>query len=425
MRASFIAAAVLVSAAVDTQAATLAVRGRANVTPSIAAADQFVAVAWGATSLTGPGTTDVFAAVSRNGGGTFAAPVRVNEAGSSASVGAEQPPRISVVPRAGRDPEVVVMWTAKSKGGTRLLVARSSDGGASYSRPTPIAASEAAGNRGWESTAVDPSGHVVALWLDHREMAAGGASSPSMHHEGHDHTAATPKADGAVRAQESKLYFANLDDPSSARAVTGGVCYCCKTAVASGHDGSIYAAWRHVYPGNIRDIAFTLSRDGGRTFVPPARVSSDRWELDGCPENGPSLAVGNDDTVHIVWPTLVSDLTADAEPSLALFYSTTRDGRAFSTRQRIATDGTPRHPQMIVQGRAIIAAWDEEITGGRRQVVIGRAAVGDGAGAVRFSREIVSDGARAQTPAIASVPDGFVIAWSAGADRSVIRVERL
>jgi len=27
-----------------------------------------------------------------------------------------------------------------------------------------------------------------------------------------------------------------------------------------------FAAWRHVYPGNIRDIAFTVSRDGGRTL---------------------------------------------------------------------------------------------------------------------------------------------------------------
>jgi hypothetical protein len=412
----------MVTAAVNTQAATLAVRGQVNATPSIAGAGQFVVVAWGATPP--DGAAGVYVAVSRDGGRTFGSSVRVSDANARASLGAEQPPRVSLIAQPDRDPEIVVVWTAKSKDGTRILVARSADGGRAYSRPTPIAASEAPGNRGWESTAVDRNGHIITLWLDHRELAAG-AEPSAMHHEGHDHAAAaTPKADGAVRAQSSTLYFASLDDPSHARALTGGVCYCCKTAVASGPDGSIYAAWRHVYPGNIRDIAFTLSRDGGRTFAPPARVSSDRWELDGCPENGPSLAVGNGGTVHIVWPTLVNDATSGAEPSLALFYSTTLDGRVFSPRRRVTTEGTPRHPQLIAEDRTLIAVWDEEVSGGRRQGGLGRAAASDGTSAVRFSREILSGGTRAQTPAAASAAGGTVIAWAEGTERSVVRVER-
>jgi hypothetical protein len=49
-------------------------------------------------------------------------------------------------------------------------------------------------------------------------------------------------------------------------------------------------------------IAFTLSRDGGRTFASPIRVSDDHWVLDGCPENGPALAVDASRRVHLVWP---------------------------------------------------------------------------------------------------------------------------
>ena len=41
--------------------------------------------------------------------------------------------------------------------------------------------------------------------------------------------------------------------------VTGGVCYCCKTAIAAGPADTLYLAWRHVYPGNMRDMAFTVS----------------------------------------------------------------------------------------------------------------------------------------------------------------------
>lgn len=418
MRHMLAAAVWLVIAAVNAGAATLAIRGRANATPSVAAANQFVAVAWGATIETG--ATDVYLAVSRDGGRTFSGAVRVSGE-RHASLGAEQPPRVALVPRAGRDPEVVVMWTAKSTDGSRLLISRSPDGGASFTRATPIPGSEAAGNRGWESTAVDRHGHVVALWLDHREMASSGRAP--MHHEGHDHASAdAPKADGAVRAQSSKLYFATLDGASNSRAVAGGVCYCCKTAVATGANGAIYAAWRHVYPGNLRDIAFTTSRDGGQTFTTPVRVSSDGWILDGCPENGPALAVGADDVVHALWATLVAGPMSDEEPTLALFHATSRSGGAFSARERIATEGTPRHPQLTAIAGGLVAAWDEQTASGSPYVVLTRLA--SGAGQARVSREIVSGSARAQTPAIAATSEGVVIAWAEGTEQSVIRVER-
>ena len=394
-------------------AVTLAIQARANATPSIAAAQRFVSVVWGATSK--EGATDVYAAVSRDGGRSFARAVRVNDGDGNASLGVEQPPRVSLVLRASGDPLMVVVWTAKSKDGTRLLVSRSENGGVSFSPAAPIHGSEAPGNRGWESTTVDGNGRVFALWLDHREMAAGSASE--MHHEGHDHAAAgAPKADGAAHAQLSKLYVARLDDAASARALTGGVCYCCKTAIASGPGGALYAAWRHVYPGNIRDIAFTMSRDGGRTFAAPVRVSEDRWVLDGCPENGPALAVGTNNAVHVLWLTLVSGKTPDAEPTLALFYAATRDGRSFSPRRRVATDGVPRHAQLIATARGLVAAWDEETPGGGRRVVLDRDVNGT-------AREILSN-ARAQTPAIADVGDGVAIAWAEGSVSSVIRVER-
>jgi hypothetical protein len=303
----WIAATVVGAAAVSSAGAAghspgvaLGIKGRANATPTIAAAGRFVAVVWGA-SLPAE-ATDVYAAVSRESGRTFAVPVRVNDVTGEASLGGEQPPHVSLVRRGGRDPEIAVVWTAKTKEGTRLLVARSIDGGASFGNAAPIAGGVASGNRGWESTTVDRDGHIVTIWLDRRETATAGGSTSPMQHEGHDHgKMGAPKADGSGRALLSTLFFARLDDPASAQAVTCGVCYCCTTAVASGPGGSIYAAWRHVYPGNIRDIAFTLSRDGGRTFAAPVRVSDDRWALDGCPENGPAIAVDARNAVHVVW----------------------------------------------------------------------------------------------------------------------------
>src|SRR5262249_37295400 len=98
-----LAAGIVIAATLQADAATLAIHGRINATPSVAATNQFVAVAWGATIETG--ATDVYLAVSRDGGRTFAGAVRVSDE-RHASLGAEQPPRVALIPRAG-DPEVV------------------------------------------------------------------------------------------------------------------------------------------------------------------------------------------------------------------------------------------------------------------------------------------------------------------------------
>jgi hypothetical protein len=74
-------------------------------------------------------------------------------------------------------------------------------------------------------------------------------------------------------AQQSGLYYSALAGTKPAeRELFKGVCYCCKTAMATGPKGEIYAAWRHVFAGNFRDMGFTVSRDGGKSFSPLLRV---------------------------------------------------------------------------------------------------------------------------------------------------------
>ncbi len=68
-------------------------RARMPIRPS-AALGQFVAVTWSA--ATSSGVTDIYATTSRDGGRTFAAPMRVNRTPGDASVGGEQPPRVTL-----------------------------------------------------------------------------------------------------------------------------------------------------------------------------------------------------------------------------------------------------------------------------------------------------------------------------------------
>ena len=245
-----------------------------------------------------------------------------------------------------------------------------------------------------------------------------------MNHAEHQHLAAGQQ-DGVARAQLSKLWFAGLSGIESPKTLTGGVCYCCKTAIATDSAGAIYAAWRHVYAGNIRDIAFTKSSDNGRSFAPPLRVSDDSWVLDGCPENGPTMVVDEAKRVHIVWPTLVPGATRTSEPTLALFYAMSADGKRFTARQRIPTDGVPRHPQMIVAPNGeLVVAWDEQAKGTRR-VALARGSI-DGKGVARFVKLPIGDGIRAEYPVLAAAGDITLVAWTSGSvGQTVLRVERL
>jgi hypothetical protein len=208
--------------------------------------------------------------------------------------------------------------------------------------------------------------------------------------------------------------------------IATGVCFCCKTAVAVGARGAVYAAWRHIFPGSMRDIAFARSMDGGRSFEPLVRVSEDKWELNGCPEDGPSIAVDQAGTIHIAWATVVNE----GEPQKALFYATSRDGKTFSPRMRlrVAAEATPGHPQLALasDGGASIV-WDEVVAGLRR-VSFTRVSR---AGVVQ-PVQILSGDEAASNPVIVRSEGNALVAWTSrspdaksAAEPSVIRVRRI
>lgn len=405
-----IAALLLCTAVVRPRAASpgIAIAGRTNANPSLASNGRFVALAWGAAGK--DGVIDIYAAVSRDAGNTFGAPAQVSNATSRASLSGEQPPRVALVPRQGTEPAIVVVWTTKGNGGTRIVSAESRDGGKTFASPTLVPGTDAAGNRGWESIAIERDGRVAALWLDHRETASSGMSGTHAGHAAHQAGAHSnePKADGVARAQLSKLFFGRVGATSAPTAITGGVCYCCKTALVAGADGSLYAAWRHVYPGNRRDIAFTASRDAGRSFSAPVRISEDQWQLDGCPENGPAMAVDTSNRVHVVWPTLVQE---SGRETLALFYAMSRDGRTFTPRVRIPSTGAAYHPQLTLSRTGtIVVAW-EQAGGGPRRIRLAEATP-VATGTIAFRAVALPAPDEGTYPTLASTPDGIVAVWT-------------
>jgi hypothetical protein len=400
----------------------LAVSGRANANLSMTSSGSFVAAVWSASLA--DGTTDIYASVSSSEDAAFGAPVRVNRTPGDARANGEQPPRVALAARSSGPPELTVIWLSKRDAATVLLSARSSDGGKSFSAAAVVPGADAAGNRGWQSLVADSQGAVHAAWLDHRKLAERDSQMASMHHHNGDSAAGSTvgaKPDGVAMAQLSQVYVATLGG-SPAQPIAGGVCYCCKTAIASGRPGEIYVAWRNVYPGNLRDIAFSVSRDGGRTFSGPARVSEDHWMIEGCPEDGPVLAVDRQSRVHVVWPTVVSE---KGETVKALFHAVTRDGKTFSERTRLPSSGQANHPQItMANDGSLFVAWDESGSGARK-INLARG-VPNADGQVSFDAQASSIVRAGTYPALTPLNEGVLLAWTTGQPAaSTIRVEMI
>jgi hypothetical protein len=416
VRAALFVVGLTLAASVATQAPTpvhLSVAGRASANAWIAAEGARVAVAWGGREP--GGGTDVYVAVSADGGRTFAAPVMANDVRGTARVNGEMAPRVAFAPRSGQPPAIEVLWTARADQAT-IRVARSLDGGRTFGASRELQHGSALGNRGWAALTTDRRGGVHALWLDHRGMARETAGGEARHHQHNASGSGAGAGDGAAAAMNSALYYSN---GSAEQELVKGVCYCCKTALAAGIDGTLFAAWRHVYTGNMRDIAFTTSRDGGRTFASPARVSEDRWQFNGCPEDGPALAVDSSGTAHVVWPTVV----AAPEPHKALFYSTTRDGKRFTARTRVSPlRRNITHPQIAVGPAGEVAVFWDELVNGRRRVFLSRRASNGSFGPA----EPLSGTTSASYPMPVFADGGFVVAWTdGGGDDARVVVRRL
>jgi len=389
-------------------AVSLAVAGRVNVVPSIAARESFVAVTWAASA---GNRTDAFVAVSRDGGRSFGSPVRANDVSGTVRSATESGPRIALgPPAAGRtEPAITVVWPGREPAST-IRLTRSTDGGRTFAPSTRLEGA-APGTRGWASVDIDAQGRTRVAWLDHRRLAATTAAAPARTADGaggehHHHgaaRAASPDAAAAAaavaRAQESGLYLWTSDAP--AREIARGVCYCCRTAVASAADVFV-AAWRHVYPGNVRDMALLRSANAGASFGALTRVSEDKWAIDGCPEDGPSIAVDARGTAHLAWPTVV----AAPHEHKAVFYTSAATDAPLPRVLLSPRGRSVAHPALALTAAGTpVVMWEGTGTDRGAWFTAGNAE-GRWAPPVR-----VSGAVDASYPAIALAGQDLVLAW--------------
>jgi hypothetical protein len=330
---------------------SFAIPDRDNSAVTLATEGAHVVMTWAAKAGSG---TDVYAVTSADGGRTFSTPVRVNDTDNDANITGEQPPRAAV-----HGDSVVVVWPSHLNGSSHIRIAPSIDGGKTFGRTSTINPEPLPGARGWASVAFDHDGVVHALWLDGR--------SPGTSAMPHDHAAmATSGEHGGMAmpmhsASKQALIAATWTPGSAAKetVVADDVCFCCKTSIVVAGDGSLYAAYRNIYPNSIRDIAVARWAPGSVTPMASERVSKDEWHLEGCPDDGPALFVDAANTLHVVWPTSVDDQTSRK----GLFYAFSLDGgKTFSPRQRIDdadSASSAAHPQISGMDGRVAVVFDQ------------------------------------------------------------------
>jgi hypothetical protein len=134
----------------------------------------------------------------------------------------------------------------------------SRNGGANWSKPRRITRQ----SESVEFVALQPTadGRLLALWLDSRNRATNG--------------------------DRQSLYANFIGSDTPDMLVDDAVCDCCQITTSLTPSGVI-AAFRGRTTDEMRDIRLVEYRDG--QWTKPRPLHADRWNITGCPVNGPQL----------------------------------------------------------------------------------------------------------------------------------------
>ncbi len=235
------------------------------------------------------------------------------------------------------DGSLAAHWLVKSGSGTYAYdvnVTRSSDGGKTWSEPLVPHRDGTQTEHGFVSLFAAPDSLLEAVWLDGRETRPAAGE--------HEHGSGAMTLRYAVIGPDGALGKEALLDAR--------VCDCCQTSAARTDEGPV-VVYRDRSDREVRDVSIVRLRDG--RWTEPQPVSSDNWEMHGCPVNGPAVAASGN-RVAVAWFTAANDV-----PRVKLAFSTDA-GASFGTPV-IIDDGNPlgRLEVLLLDGGSALVSWLE------------------------------------------------------------------
>jgi len=339
--------------------------------------------------------TDLYVAISRDGGNTFGAPNKINR--ESGVVWGQQVsrPRIVGTPNGTWH----VAYTANEmhpKLGKSALTAhytRSTDGGATFAPTRRISTLTdadmsavihggfpSAAAFGAMTAAADGSIHVA--WIDTRLMKSE-ADTGGLY-------ITVSRDDGKTFSTDREIYAA-------------GVCPCCQlVAIADGPAGLLLSARQVSAAGNRQASVTRIDAKTGAASK-PAETGGAPWQISACPLK-PAVLAAHGDTVF------AASYNGGEEKPGVYFSVSKDDGATFSRAVPVHPDAAVSDaPAIAVNGRFVMAAWHGKTTGGRRVFTRMYDLTGQPVGGIS---ELPAGPENAQNPVLAARADGkFQIAW--------------
>ncbi|MEM1123655.1 MAG: exo-alpha-sialidase [Bacteroidota bacterium] len=242
----------------------------------------------------------------------------------------------------GSSSNIAAHWLQKSAAGTYdydIKISLSNDGGQDWRAPFIPHTDGIAAEHGFVS--MQPVGSKVFVsWLDGRYTKTENNS------DGHDHEG----QGGAMTLRGA--FFDENGQLSGDIELDDKVCDCCATSAALTKNG-IIVAYRDRLAGEIRDISIVRQID--RDWTRPRRLSTDNWEIAGCPVNGPKIATDEDQIVGVAWFTMAQDT-----PKVNVAISSDA-GANFGPPIRIDNGNPIGRVDLIEHEKTLYATWLEKI----------------------------------------------------------------
>lgn len=305
---------------------------------------------------------DLFVLVSNDGGGTFAAPIKIAHV-PQLMAGNRRGPRI-----AAHGQRVTVTAI-----GDELLAFTSPDAGQSWSSAIPINDVPGCAREGLHDLAGSADGELFVTWLDLRN--------------GRTELWAARSRDGGRTWSDNQPIYKSPDK---------SICECCHPSALFDVDGTLAVMWRNSIEG-ARDMWLTTRPKGATHFTAARKLGEGTWKINACPHDGGTLVALGGGKFGAVWQ---------------------RAGEIFLTRAegREVLLGKGRQPVMVSAPQGPIVLWHD---GADLQIVPGAAAGANPA------QRVVSGG-RFPVAVTLPDGKGAVVAYERGSrDATSIAVERL
>lgn len=164
---------------------------------------------------------------------------------------------------------------------TRAYHSQSTDSGATWSKATVVVPNVIDASEDFISAAIDSTNSIIVTFL---------STSYSLNdHKTHVYL---------VRSSDNGTTWSVPQQVD--RFSEGGSCECCQQSVDVSATGRIVVAFR-ANINNRRDIHIAISDNDGETFEAPVLIQAEPWHIDGCPSQGPSVSIDNNNNVHVAW----------------------------------------------------------------------------------------------------------------------------